>query len=272
MDEAQTIAATPEPRTRESLYADLRAAGLKSGTTVLVHASLSALGWVAGGPLAVVQALLDGIGPTGTLVMPAHSGQLTDPARWQAPPVPESWIEPIRAHLPAYDPRITPTRGMGAIAELFRTWPGTTRSAHPNCSFVANGPAAGDLLGGHRLDSPLGEHSPLARLYERDATILLLGVGFDSCTMLHLAETRAWPDREGVKAGAPMLVDGVRQWVGYEEPPTGDMAHFIDLGGKLIETGAARKAPVGSATTIFVSAHTLVDAAVAHWTGKPPQA
>ncbi len=269
MDEAQAIAATPEPRTRESLVADLRAAGVGPGTTVLVHSSLSALGWVAGGAISVVQALLDSVGPTGTLVMPAHSGQLTDPARWRAPPVPDDWIAPIRAHLPAYDPRMTPTRGMGAIAELFRTWPGTARSDHPNCSFVANGPDADALLGDHRLDSPLGEHSPLAGLYERDATIMLLGVDFDSCTMLHLAETRAWPDREGLKAGAPMLVNGKHQWVSYTEPPTGDMDHFVELGRHLVETDLARKAQVGSATAVLMSARALTDTAVARWKDMP---
>ncbi len=269
MDEARIIAATPEPRTRHSLTADLRAAGITEGMTVLVHSALSALGWVAGGPVAVIEALFDAVGPAGTLVMPAHSGQLTDPANWQAPPVPETWIGTIRAEVPAYDPATTPTRGMGVIAELFRTWPGTLRSAHPNCSFAASGPAAADIVGDHRLESPLGEHSPLARLYARDATVLLLGVGFDSCTLLHLAELRAWPDRPDVPAGAPVLVDGIRQWVSYKEPPTGDMAHFLDLGAILLDTGAVRKVRIGSADAVVAGARGMVDLAVEQWRDLP---
>ena len=270
MSEAEVVAATPEPRTRQSLSADLNAAGIASGMTVLVHSSLSALGWVAGGPVAVIQALFDAVGTSGTLVMPAQSGDLSDPAKWQAPPVPADWFDIVRAHTPAYDPAVTPTRGMGAIAELFRTWPNTRRSDHPNCSFTANGPAADAILADHRLESPLGEHSPLARLYERDATVLMLGAGFDSCTMLHLAEIRAWPDWPKAREGAPVFVDGARQWISYMAPPTGESDHFVALGAELVEQGGAGTAQVGSATAVTVPARRLVDFAVARWRDLPP--
>jgi hypothetical protein len=118
MSEADLIARTDKPGTRESLAADLAGLGLKTGDTVIVHSSLSKLGWLAGGPVAAIQALLDALGPKGTLVMPAHSSDLTDPANWRAPPVPSDWVEIIRANMPAYDPRTTPTRHMGQIAEL----------------------------------------------------------------------------------------------------------------------------------------------------------
>ena len=76
MTELETIQNIPFPRTRETLAADLRALGLQSGMVVIVHSSLSSIGWVNGGSMAVVQALLDVITPDGTLVMPAHSGEL----------------------------------------------------------------------------------------------------------------------------------------------------------------------------------------------------
>ena len=176
------IARTPEPRTVKSLSRDLRALGVRPGSTLVVHSSLSAIGWVAGGPTAVILALLDALGPDGTLVMPAHSGDWSDPAEWQNPPVPESWWETIRRERPAWDLGTAPTRNLGRIAELFRTWPGTMRSGDPVVSFAALGPHAGRITDAHTT-----EWSPLERIYELDGDVLLLGVGHDRNTSLHLA-------------------------------------------------------------------------------------
>lgn len=79
-----------KPQTRASIADELHALGLRGADTVLVHASLRSLGWVCGGQVAVVQALLDVVGSTGTLVVPTQTTGNSDPKHWSLPPVPES--------------------------------------------------------------------------------------------------------------------------------------------------------------------------------------
>ncbi|MFJ5258900.1 aminoglycoside N(3)-acetyltransferase [Streptomyces sp. NPDC088387] len=176
--------------TRDGISAQLRAAGVRTGVTLLVHSSLSSLGWVCGGAVAVVQGILGALGRLGTLVVPTQTGDLSDPELWGQPAVPEEWWETIRATMPAYDPRLTPSRGVGVIPETVRRWPGALRSAHPQTSFAALGPRAAEITEGHATDCRLGERSPLARLERLGARVLLLGAGYDACTSFHLAEYR----------------------------------------------------------------------------------
>lgn len=235
--EKDVVAATATPATVASLTRDLRTLGVADGDIVIVHSSLSALGWVAGGSQAVVEALLAAVGPTGTVVMATQSGSLSDPAGWSNPPVPEAWVPIIREGAPAYDPYLTPTRGVGQIVECFRQHPRTLRSSHPTVSFAANGPAAEGIVGRHPLTPGLGDPSPLGRLYELDAKVLLLGVSHESNTSLHLAETRAsLPNQPTRQEGAPVLVDGHRTWVGWDDIDA-DSSDFEQLGDQFAASG-----------------------------------
>ncbi|MCU4973437.1 AAC(3) family N-acetyltransferase [Halobacteria archaeon AArc-m2/3/4] len=260
MSEEQAVESVDDPVTVPSLTTDLRELGLEAGDTVLVHSSLSALGWVCGGPPAVVDALQEVVTETGTVAMPTHSGDYSDPADWSNPPVPDEWEVTIRETMPPYRPAVTPTR-VGAVPECFRTYPETHRSDHPTVSFTAWGAEAETVVADHELDSRLGEGSPLARLYELDADVLFLGVGHDTNTSLHLAENRADIPIETVTGGAPILVDGDRKWVEFEniEEDTDD---FADLGAAFEREIGLTEGQVGAGTAKLMDQRALVDFAV----------
>ncbi|CAG0932726.1 SPbeta prophage-derived aminoglycoside N(3')-acetyltransferase-like protein YokD [Thermoflexales bacterium] len=257
MSEAETIQSIESPRSRETLAADLRLLGLTAGMTVIVHSSLSSIGWVSGGSVAVVQALLDVITPDGTLVMPAHSGDLSDPSYWRHPPVPETWWQSIRDTMPAFDPRFTPTRGMGRIAETFRTWPDAIRSLHPQDSFAAWGRHAEFITVQHTLDFGLGDQSPLARVYDLDGYVLLLGVPHGNNTSFHLGEYRA-PGGKIELQGAPIYENGERVWKTFTTFEV-DADCFDELGADFEKVHPVKIGRVGSATTRLFSQRAAVD-------------
>lgn len=267
MDEASLIERTKVPATRESLRRDLEDLDIRPGEILLVHCSLRSLGWVSGGPVAVVQALLDAVGVHGTIAMPTHSGDLTDPVNWKAPPVPLDWVEIIRATIPAFNPATTPSRGMGAVAELFRTWPGALRSAHPATSMAAFGRHAEQITLRHELSDPLGPTSPSGSLYRLGAKVLLIGVSFNRCTALHLAEHLRWPERPIVEEGAPIMVNGGRQWVQFQVPAAMDDDEFLSVGDAVLGAGIATLGRVAQAQCIVADMAALVDFAVGHWSG-----
>jgi aminoglycoside 3-N-acetyltransferase len=257
--ELSVIARTPAPVSRSRIVGDLNALGVEPGSTVIVHASLSSFGWVIGGAQTVVEALLEAVGKRGTIVMAAQSSHLSEPSHWSHPPVPPEWFAAIRAHMPAYDPALTPLRGIGAVAECLLRHPRSVRSAHPLASFTANGASANEICGQHPLAPALGDTSPLGRLYDLDALVLLIGVGHDRNTSLHLAEHRtAWPGKRLLPQGAPILRNGERQWVEYEDLAPDD-EDFNEIGAAFSASGMERTGRVAYADCRIMRQRAIVD-------------
>ena len=240
-----------EPVTTEGIASGLRAAGVDAGDVVLVHASLSAFGWVSGGAPAVVDALQAVVTETGTVVMPTHSPGNMEPSNMQHPPLPADWYDTVRETMPPYRPDVTPTQGMGAIAECFRSYSGVQRSDHPQHSFAAWGADAAFVTDDHALDYSLGEDSPLARVYDLDGDVLLLGTTHATNTSIHLAEYRA------------ALDVGEREWVEWTDVDFDD-DDFREC-GRAFERDhpdAVDRTTVGTADVRRVSQRALVDHAV----------
>lgn len=262
MPEEEVIGECENPVTPAQLVNDLAALGVRPGMILLVHSSLSSLGWVVGGAHAVVIALLESVGPNGTLVMPTHSSALSDPSNWSNPPVDPAWWPTIRETMPGFDPDLTPTRGLGVIPECFRKARGVFRSNHPMCSFSALGPRAESITRNHSLKHSFGEASPMTRIYDLDGQILLLGVGHDSNSSLHLSEIRAnYPSKKTTLEGAPITIDGITKWTPFEELDY-DPDDFEEIGRAFEEARELTRGKVGYGEALLCSQRELVDFAV----------
>ncbi|MEU3221902.1 AAC(3) family N-acetyltransferase [Streptomyces sp. NPDC006976] len=245
--------------TRGSLVRGLGALGIASGDVALVHTSLRSFGYVAGGAQSVQLALRDAIGPTGTLVVPAFTPQLCHPRTWlrrDLAPHPD-----VSAEIPPYDPLCTPVaRTIGAVPDLVRSLPDALRSPHPHVSFAAQGPLAAAVVGRHPDAWRFSAQSPLGRLWDLDATVLMLGTGWGRCTVLHLAEYQvAYPGRRSGQWALPRAgADGATEW--YDVPELlvweGD---FPSIGAAYEKAGGAmREVRIGDAVCRAVPVRPLV--------------
>lgn len=243
--ENKIIDHSKRPNTIASLAADFERLGVATGMTLLVHSSLSKLGWTVGGAQSVILALEQVLGASGTLVMPTHSADLTDPAAWENPPVPEAWWPIIREGMPPFRPDLTPTRGMGKIPEAFRAQVGVSRSYHPIGSFAAWGAQRDRITAAHPLSPMFGLESPLGRVVDLNGFVLLLGVGYGNCTLLHLSEVLAdYPGKKMERVGTSVLRDGRGCWVEYDDVAY-DEDDFEQIGAAFERVAAVKVGSVG---------------------------
>ena len=261
MTERDAVEAVDDPVTVETLVGDLCGLGVEAGETLLVHSSVSSLGWVAGGAQAVVEALQRTVTEDGTVVVPTFTAQYTDPAAWSNPPVPDEWVETMPERMPTFRPAVTPTRSVGAVPECFRSYPGAVRSRHPTYSFAAWGADAEAVVADHPYEDGLGEASPLGAVYDRDGSVLLLGVGHAVDTSLHLAEYRAAFPKERASHRVPVLEDGERTMVELEDIEISS-DDFEALGAAFEREVGLTTGDVGAATARLTPQRPLVEFAV----------
>lgn len=243
--------------TKKDLMKNFIELGIKPGMILEVHGSLSSFGYVVGGAQTVVDALIDVVGYSGTILMPMHCGNNTEPTFWVNPPVELGLAETIRENTPAFHKKESETMCMGVIAENLRRRDGAVMSSHPSVAYVAWGKYAKLLCNRHSLHFSLSEESPTARLYELKGFILLLGVGFNNCTALHLAEYRS-DCRPILLQGASVELEGRRVWKKYLDIDL-DSDQFVLVELELREKGAMKTIKIGNSDTKLFRADVAID-------------
>ena len=223
----------------ETLIRQLLELGVKPGGVLLVHTSFSKVRPVEGGPQGLIRALRMALGEAGTLVMPSMSYDDDHP----------------------FDKNQSPCPEMGIVADIFWRLPGVMRSEN-NHAFAAAGPEAERILAPHPIDVPHGLNSPVGRVYELDGQVLLLGVGHDSNTTVHLAENLA-----GVRYRRPkyitLLKEGRPVRFDYREVDH-CCQNFALVDGWLEGRGQQRRGKVGHAEARLMRSRDVVSVVTEH--------
>jgi aminoglycoside 3-N-acetyltransferase len=218
--------------TQGDIVAGLRELGVREGQQLLVHSSLSSLGWVEGGAETVIDALLQAVGASGTVMVPTLTGN--------------EWLSPDNP--PVFDPVHTPC-WTGIIPETVRKRPAALRSLHPTHSVAAIGADAWELTEGHRRSvMPCDELSPYGRLAQSPlGYILLLGVGHERSTTFHHVEELVDTDyhmQQGF-ARARIIVDGRETYRHVMLHRYGTPRNFAVMEPLFLEQGIQRMGPIG---------------------------
>ncbi len=240
--------------TRKKISAALRALGLAPDAVVFVHSAMSSMGHVEGGGAAVVDAFLDVLGPSGTLVVPTFT------------------FTHGRSDRPVFDLARDPSE-MGRITEETRTRAGAQRSCHLLHSVAALGAHAGEITAVHG-PSAWAADGPFWKLHELDAQILLLGVPYLRCTYFHLLEQlvqvryRRWREVEARVRGQDGSLRSLPTFV-YSPGPDFPGNDFNKLGNLLERRGLARVGSVGNAVTRRFRARDAFDLGLARYRQDP---
>ncbi len=252
--------------TRKSLVDDLKSLGLSEGDGVFVHASMRSVGTIVGGPRTIIEALFSVVGDTGLIAMPGFSTDAYFPPEIDRSQCSPAEIVEIEASVPGYDTQTSPTTGMGAIAEAFRTWPGTVRSPHPAVSVCLNGTDAKAFASKHSLAWATGVETPFGWLRDRpNMNMLLVGVGWNRCTALHTAETIAEPRRTKVRRVKTSSQPS--EWADIPDVADDLDRLFPRVGRAFEEAGGVTLGKLGQAETRTCNYGSLISFA-ADWIGR----
>lgn len=246
--------------TEEQLAESLRGLGLSEGAAVVAHVSMRAIGPIDGGAETLLAAFRRVLGSEGTLLVPTFTPQFTDPGQSEGAPDSLEEIEALRSMIPVFDLENTPAArlAVGVFPEVVRVQPDAHRSNHPYVSFAAVGPLAERLTAHAPFHYPLGSDSPPARLYDSNGWVILIGVGQEVNTSLHLAEV--WSDVPYIHRTVRVKT-GEDHWVEMQGSPECSEG-FPRIEPVLRQARILRRGPVGDAPAQLMRLRETVSMAV----------
>ena len=244
--------------TKEDIKNALAKAGVMPNMLLEVHANLSSMGHVIGGARTVVDALLETVGEGGTILMPMHFSDNSEPSSWNNPSVSSDLWESIREEMPASDPELSDLGENSEIIETFRKVEGVVYSGHPSYAFAALGKYSKVLCNRQSTHFPMADESPIARLYELKGNVLLLGCDFKDCTCMHLAEYHSEARPIVIKGASALNRDGDIQWKQYLDLDLDDTV-FEKVGEIMRKKGMIQEASLNTCHIQLFSAINAVD-------------
>lgn len=215
--------------TKNDLKEAFEKLGVKSTDSCIVHTAMSKFQYFPGGAETIVNALKETLSD-GTLMMPSEVSTNCDPATWEYPPVREDLIQVIRDSMPPYNPETSATDGLGVTPEYFRNLPGVVRSSHPFLPIAIWGRNANGIAEKQPLNIPYGINSPLDYLYQNNGKTIFLGTDYETCTMLHYAESTIPRKTEIDSAATGIDKDGKTIWTKYRNVDMDLYDDFNELG------------------------------------------
>ena len=139
---------------------------LDAGDDVLIHAALGQIGYFDDGIDALIHAIYDAVTPSGTVIMMTDTRSFAKTGTF-------SMCQPSET---------------GLLTERFRQMEDVIRSPVPMVSFCAWGSRAAEYT--QQYHSHLDDTATITRLLENDGKVMLIGIGYEKCTLYHLAEER----------------------------------------------------------------------------------
>lgn len=235
-----------------SLQSEMKALGIVPGGLLMVHASVRSVGPVTGGVNTIVHALVDVLGPAGTLLAYVDF---------------EPFYQDSDVDIPVFDKRIAhAARDHGILHETLRTWPGALRSDHPDAGVVAIGPLAEWITADHPFLYGYGKGSPFEKALQSGVQVLMLGAPLDTITLLHYAEHEACIPDKRIRRYRRLMPGPIGpEWITFEEFDTAEPVNnalpqdcFERIAKDYLATGRGATGTIGAAASVLLDGPDLV--------------